>query len=110
MGLPNAWDTLTLEDLPAGSLRTIAKRHGVRVAADVWRQLKGTRFELPTRFPRTYMLRYIRLYWDGKNSNEIARALDCSVRTIERLINATPSRTSSVVRTPALEQLSLIVD
>lgn len=107
MTLPNAWDTLTLEDLPLGSLRTIAKRHGVRVAADVWRQLKGTRVELPTRFPRQYMLRYIRLHWDGSNANEIARALDCSIRTVERLINETPSK-GSTPRTPALEQLTLI--
>lgn len=106
MALPNAWETLTMEDLPAGSLRTIAKRHGVHVAADVWRALKGTRFEPPTRFPRAYMLRYIRTYWDGKNANEIARALDCSIRTVERMINEVPQK-ESTPRAPEFEQLSI---
>lgn len=106
MALPNAWDTLTMEDLPAGSLRTIAKRHGVRAAADIWKLLKGTRFEPPTRFPKPYMMRYVREHFDGHNANEIARALECSVRTVERMISEVPAKGST--RTPAgFEQLSI---
>lgn len=96
-----------MEDLPAGSLREIAHRHGVQVAADIWRRLKGTRFEPPTRFPRAYMMRYIRAHWDGHNGNEIARALDCSIRTVERMINEVPKGSSPTSRAPGFEQLSI---
>jgi len=103
MSLPSPWDCLRTEDMPVDGLQAIASKLGPRVAASVWRAVRGTRLEAPTRFPRQFMVRYIREHWDGTNTAELARALEVHQRTVERLIDA-PGSTHK----PASEQLSLI--
>ena len=104
MALPSAWDEMTVEDFPDGGLRTLAQSLGPRVAADVWRKLRGTRLEPPVRFTSQYMLRYVQAHWNGDNDDQIARALGCTTRTVRNLAaRRAPSRRPSDV-----EQLSFI--
>lgn len=104
MSLPSAWDELTVDDFPDSGLRTIAESAGTRVAADLWRRMAGSRIELPMRFTREYMVRYIRAHWDGSNDNQVARALGIHTRTVRRLVSEVPNRPQ---RTPVAPQLSM---
>lgn len=103
MSLPSAWDELTVDDFPDSGLKAIAESAGPRVAADLWKRLAGTRIELPMRFTRQYMVRYIRAHWDGANDGQVARALGIHTRTVRRLVSEVPNRPQ---RTPA-PQLSM---
>jgi hypothetical protein len=103
MSLPSAWDELTVEDFPDSGLRTIAESAGARIAADLWKRMAGTRIELPMRFTRQYMVRYIRAHWDGSNDGQVARALGIHTRTVRRLVSEVPTHTAKT----AAPQLSM---
>lgn len=103
MSLPSPWDTLTLEDMPAGGLQTLARKMGPSAAALVWKTCRGTRLEPPSRFPRRFMLRYIHTHWNGSNAAELARALEIHQRTVERLLDVPMEKTI-----PEDRQLSFI--
>lgn len=85
MSLPSAWDELTVDDFPEGGLRTLAEELGAPAAVAVWRSLRGTRLEVPSKFTQGYMLKYIRANWNGHNEGQLARVLNVTARTIRKL-------------------------